>query len=67
MGRKGLVKLLNCATGNRGWNVDPLARESLEAGDSPWVNCKTGFSEDGKIGFAADRKGKVLAVRFLEA
>lgn len=64
--RKGLVKVMNCAAGNRPWNVNPLEREILHAEGVAWGNCKVGFSENGRLGLAVDRMGKILAVRFLD-
>jgi hypothetical protein len=63
----GMVKLMNCATtANRKWNVDRLGMEGLNGEGKAWGICKVGFNEDGKIGFAIDRMGKVLVMRFLE-
>jgi hypothetical protein len=64
--RQGMVKVMNCATANRNWNVNTLEMEGLNGQGEAWGICKVGFNEDGKIGFAIDRMGKVLVVRFLE-
>lgn len=64
--RKGMVKVMNCAMANRNWHVNTLEMEGLSGEGEAWGICKVGFNENGKIGFAIDRMGKVLVVRLLE-
>ena len=59
----GHVKLANCNSGNRTWNVDRMAHEKLN-GAQPWVDCSLVISNDGYLGLALDRRGKLVLIKF---
>ena len=58
--RSGLVKLVNCSTGQNTWKVHDLGR--LE--NRGWQFWALGFSSDGCRALALDRKGKLLIAEF---
>ena len=64
--RKGLVKVMNCGLKNRSWSVNKLEMECLNDGGAAWEVCTVAVGQDGKIGLALDRTGRVLSVRFVE-
>lgn len=60
----GPVKLVNCALGKRGWNIDKMMNEKMD-GEQPWLDCSLIISNDGLLGLALDRRGKLVLVRFI--
>jgi len=59
----GTVKVANCTLGSRKWNVDKMLNEKLD-GAQPWLDCSLAISNDGLLGLALDRRGKLVIVKF---
>jgi hypothetical protein len=59
----GTVKLANCTPGSRRWNIDKMLNEKMD-GSQPWLDCSLAISNDGLLGLALDRRGKLVIVKF---
>jgi hypothetical protein len=62
--RSGTVKLINCSTGTKTWEIAEIG-EFMDVGDGPGSSCSLGFSKCGTRALALDRKGKVLVADFV--
>ena len=62
---KGPVKLINCSPpGKRRWTVERMANETMDT-KLPWIDCSLRISNDGLVGLALDRRGKLVLVKFI--
>jgi len=57
--RAGTVKLINCSTEYKSWEIAELG-EGIDVGDKFWQYCGLGFSRDGSRAIAVDRRGKMI-------
>ena len=61
----GHVKLINCnPPGKRGWRAERMAHETMDT-KKPWIDCSLRISNDGLIGLALDRRGKLVVIKFI--
>ena len=58
------VRLANCNSAqDRKWTVDKMQYEKMN-GAQPWVDCSLAISNDGYLGLALDKRGKLVLIRF---